>query len=139
LETVFQRPENLKYPRIRQFGAMFLNTAPVGFVDPEARRPVRFVREGGGPADCTAPATSMDWPEFTEMIGVRPAPHRKADHQGDDAASRSPHPSKVNRSREDSSIILRQRPVLRKTHVLLSLQFCTDPTRAPPDPITITA
>jgi type 1 glutamine amidotransferase len=79
-ETVFSNDlENLKYSRIRQFDAVFLNST-VGqvFVDPEIREGlVRFVKEGGGLGGLHgASYTSMDWPEFGEMIGASEGPHR---------------------------------------------------------------
>jgi len=92
-ETVFSNDlENLKYPRIRQFDAVFLNST-VGqvFVDPEVRAGLlRFVREGGGLGGLHgASYTSMDWPEFSEMIGASEGPHRveKQTVKVDDAAS----------------------------------------------------
>ncbi len=59
--------------------AIFLNST-VGqvFVDPEIRKAlVRFVREGGGLGGVHgASYTSLDWPEFTEMLGAGEGPHR---------------------------------------------------------------
>ncbi len=92
-ETVFSNDlENLKYPRIREFDAIFLNST-VGqvFVDPEIRAGLlRFVREGGGLGGLHgASYTSMDWPEFSEMIGASEGPHRveKQTVKVDDPAS----------------------------------------------------
>jgi len=79
-EPVFSNDlENLKYPKIRQFDAIFLNST-VGqvFVDPEIRKSLlRFVREGRGLGGVHgASYTSLDWPEFTEMLGAGEGPHR---------------------------------------------------------------
>jgi type 1 glutamine amidotransferase len=79
-EPIFSNDlDNLKYPKIRQFDAIFLNST-VGqvFVDPEIRKAlVRFVREGGGLGGVHgASYTSLDWPEFTEMLGAGEGPHR---------------------------------------------------------------
>ena len=70
---------NLKYPAIRQFDAVFLNsTAGDLFSDPEVLAGLtRFVREGGGLAGIHgATYASMILPEFSEMIGAADGPHR---------------------------------------------------------------
>jgi type 1 glutamine amidotransferase len=81
-EAVFSNDlDNLKYDRIKQFDAVFLNnTVGMVFVDSEVREGLtRFVREGGGLAGNHGVShTSMDWPEFSEMIGVRRGVHREA-------------------------------------------------------------
>ena len=79
-EAIFDNNlDNLKYPKIKQFDAIYLNnTVGMIFVDPEVRAGLlRFVREGGaiGGNHGTSHA-SMDWPEFGEMIGVRRGVHR---------------------------------------------------------------
>ncbi len=70
---------NLKYPAIKQYDAVFLNST-VGqvFVDAEVRAGLlRFVREGGGLGGIHgASFTSMDWPEFMDMLGAGEGPHR---------------------------------------------------------------
>ena len=79
-EAVFSNDlDNLKYDRIRQFDAIFLNnTVGMIFVDPEVREGLlRFVREGGGLAGNHGTShVSMDWPEFHDMIGVVRGIHR---------------------------------------------------------------
>ncbi len=80
-EAVFSNDlENFKYDRIKKFDAVFLNNT-VGqiFVDPEVRMGLsRFVREGGGLAGYHGTShASMDWPEFTEMLGAVEGAHRE--------------------------------------------------------------
>ena len=84
-EAIFSNDlDNLKYDKIRQFDAVFLNnTVGMIFVDPEVRDGlIRFVREGGGLAGNHGTShASMDWPEFHEMIGVRRGVHRENTEQ----------------------------------------------------------
>lgn len=84
-ETVFSNDlENLKYDKLRQFDALFLNnTVGMIFVDPEVRDGLlRFVREGGGLAGIHGVShASMDWPEFSEMIGAWRGVHREPTEQ----------------------------------------------------------
>lgn len=71
--------DNLKYPKIKEYDAILLNnTVGMIFVDPEVRAGLtRFVREGGGLAGNHGTShASMDWPEFSDMIGVRRGVHR---------------------------------------------------------------
>ena len=79
-EAVFSNDlDNLTYPKIKQFDAVYLNnTVGMIFVDPAVRNGlVRFVREGGGLGGNHGTShASMDWPEFHEMIGVRRGVHR---------------------------------------------------------------
>ncbi len=81
-EVVFSNDlDNLKYDKVRQFDAVFLNnTVGMIFVDPEVREGLsRFVREGGGLAGNHGTShASMDWPEFGEMIGTWHGIHREA-------------------------------------------------------------
>jgi type 1 glutamine amidotransferase/sugar phosphate isomerase/epimerase len=77
--------DNLKYDKIRQFDAVFLNnTVGMLFVDPEVRDGlIRFVREGGGLAGYHGTShASMDWPEFGEMLGARQGTHREPTEMG---------------------------------------------------------
>ena len=71
--------DNLRWNKIRQFDAIFLNST-VGqvFVDPEIRTSLlRFIREGGGLGALHGVSyTDMDWPEFTRLIGAGEGPHR---------------------------------------------------------------
>jgi len=72
--------DNLKYPAIKRFDAIFLNnTVGLIFEDPEVRKGlVRYVREGGGlGGNHAAIYASMDWPEFAEMLGAFPSGHRE--------------------------------------------------------------
>jgi type 1 glutamine amidotransferase len=70
---------NLTYDKIKQYDAIFINSA-VGemFPDPAVREGLsRFVREGGGLGGIHGtPWASRDWDEFAEMIGSQSAPHR---------------------------------------------------------------
>jgi type 1 glutamine amidotransferase len=81
-ETVFSNDlDNLKYDKINQFDAVFLNnTVGMIFVDPEVRAGLsRFVREGGGLAGNHGTShASMDWDELHEMIGAWRGVHREA-------------------------------------------------------------
>ena len=79
-EAVFSNDlANLKYDRIKQFDAVYLNnTVGVLFVDPEVREGIlRFVREGGGLGGNHGTShVEMDWPEFHEMLGAWRGIHR---------------------------------------------------------------
>lgn len=70
---------NLKYPNILQYDAVFLNSV-VGeaFSDPAVLDGLlRFVRQGGGVAGIHGSSyASMDMPEYGEMIGAQSGPHR---------------------------------------------------------------
>lgn len=70
---------NLKYPQIREYDAIFLNSN-VGELLPdlEVRDGLaRYVREGGGLGGIHGtPWASRNWDEFGEMIGAKNAPHR---------------------------------------------------------------
>jgi type 1 glutamine amidotransferase/sugar phosphate isomerase/epimerase len=80
-EAVFDNNlDNLKYPKVKDYDAIFLNnTVGMIFVDPEVREGLlRFVREGGGlGGNHSTSHASMDWPEFHEMIGVTRGVHRQ--------------------------------------------------------------
>lgn len=72
-EPTFSNDLNLlKYPKIKEFDAVWLNNV-CGMVhnDPEVREGIlRFVREGGGIGGHHAVTFSdNNWPEFTEMMG----------------------------------------------------------------------
>ncbi|HEY0263063.1 MAG TPA: ThuA domain-containing protein [Granulicella sp.] len=81
-EAIFSNDlENLKYPRIKQYDAIFLNnTVGLIFEDLEVREGLlRFVREGGGLGGNHGTShAGMDWPEFGEMLGARRGVHRQA-------------------------------------------------------------
>lgn len=79
-EPVFSNdPELLKYPRIRQFDAVFFNNV-CGMVhnDPEVREGIlRYVREGGGLGGNHAVTyANLNWPEFADMMGGWAGQHR---------------------------------------------------------------
>jgi type 1 glutamine amidotransferase/sugar phosphate isomerase/epimerase len=86
--------DNLKYPKIQEFDAVFLNNT-VGqiFPDPEIRQSLmRFIREGGGLAGYHGSShASIDWTEFGDMLAARAGSHRdfheKATLKLDDPAS----------------------------------------------------
>jgi type 1 glutamine amidotransferase/HEAT repeat protein/sugar phosphate isomerase/epimerase len=84
-EAVFNNDlDNLKYPAIKQYDAVFLNnTVGMIFVDPDVREGmVRFVREGGGLAGIHGTShASMDWTELSEMTGAWRGVHREATEQ----------------------------------------------------------
>jgi hypothetical protein len=70
---------NLKYDKIKQYDAVFLNSV-VGMVfpDPEVRDGLmRFAREGGGLGGVHGTTyAALDWPEFTDMLGGSAGEHR---------------------------------------------------------------
>jgi hypothetical protein len=79
-EPVFDNNlDNLKYPRIKQYDAVFLNSVvgPV-FSDPEVLDGlVRYVREGGGVAGLHGTTfASQDVREFGELMGAQEGPHQ---------------------------------------------------------------
>ena len=70
---------NLKYPKIKDYDGVFLNSIVGEFAaDPAVRDGLaRFVREGGGMGGIHGtPWASRNWDEFAEMIGSQSAPHR---------------------------------------------------------------
>jgi type 1 glutamine amidotransferase len=72
-EPVFSNDQELlKYPKIKEFDAIWLNNV-CGMVhnDPEVREGIlRFVREGGGIGGHHAVTfANNNWPEFAEMMG----------------------------------------------------------------------
>jgi type 1 glutamine amidotransferase/sugar phosphate isomerase/epimerase len=72
-EPVFSNDLNLlKYPKIKEFDAVYLNNV-CGMVynDPEVREGIlRFVREGGGIGGHHAVTfANNNWPEFAELMG----------------------------------------------------------------------
>ena len=79
-ETEFNNDlNNLKYPKIKEYDGIFLNSI-VGeaLADLAVRDGLeRFVREGGGLGGIHGtPWASRNWDEFAEMIGAQSAPHR---------------------------------------------------------------
>ena len=80
-EAVFSNDlDNLKYGKINQFDAVYLNNT-VGqiFADQAVRDGLsRFVREGGGLAgNHGAGYASLDWKEFGDMLGTVHGVHRE--------------------------------------------------------------
>jgi type 1 glutamine amidotransferase len=79
-ETEFSNDlNNLKYPKIKQYDGVFLNSIVGEFAaDPAVREGLsRFVREGGGMAGIHGtPWASRNWDEFADMIGAQSTPHR---------------------------------------------------------------
>jgi type 1 glutamine amidotransferase len=71
--------DNLKYPRIKQYDGVFLNSVvgPV-FSDPDVLDGlVRYVREGGGVAGLHGVTfASQDVREFGELMGAQEGPHQ---------------------------------------------------------------
>ena len=79
-EPVFDNNlDNLKYPKIKQFDAVFLNSVvgPV-FADPEVIGGLtRYVREGGGVAGLHgSTVASQDVAEFGDLMGAQAGPHK---------------------------------------------------------------
>ena len=82
-EAIFNNDlDNLKYPKIKQYDAIFLNSVvgPV-FSDPDVINGlIRYVREGGGLAAIHGSTfASTDVPEFGELLGGTTAPHKAFD------------------------------------------------------------
>lgn len=76
--------DNLKWPAIKKYDAIFLNnTVGLIFSDPAVREGlIKFVKEGGGLAGIHAAThASLDWPEFSQMIGAYPASHQEPTEQ----------------------------------------------------------
>jgi type 1 glutamine amidotransferase len=94
-EPVFDNNlDNLKYPHIKQYDAVFLNSVvgPV-FSDPDVLDGlIRYVREGGGVAGLHGVTfSSQDVREFGELMGAQEGPHQYNGEPGtlkiDDPAS----------------------------------------------------
>jgi type 1 glutamine amidotransferase len=82
-EPIFNNDlDNLKYPKIKEYDAVFLNSI-VGsvFSDPDVIGGlIRYVREGGGLAAIHGSTfASTDVPEYGELLGATTAPHRAFD------------------------------------------------------------
>jgi type 1 glutamine amidotransferase len=72
--------DNLRYPAIKQFDAIFMNnTVGMIFADATVRESVmQFVQEGGGLAGIHgATHANMDWPDFSKMLGGWGGVHRE--------------------------------------------------------------
>ena len=71
--------ENLKYPKIKEFDAIYLNNVcGMVFPDLQVRESIlRYVREGGGIGGSHAVTyANLNWPEFTDMLGAWSGEHR---------------------------------------------------------------
>jgi type 1 glutamine amidotransferase/sugar phosphate isomerase/epimerase len=69
---------NLRYDKLRQYDALYLNNTVGPIFNAKDLREglLRYVREGGGLAGHHGTArTSIDWPEFGEMLGGHYGPH----------------------------------------------------------------
>jgi type 1 glutamine amidotransferase len=81
--TVFSNDlGNLRYPKVKEYDAIFLNSIVGEFLpDPSMRADLlRYVNEGGGIGGIHGtPWASRNWDEFAEMIGAQSAPHRIED------------------------------------------------------------
>jgi type 1 glutamine amidotransferase len=77
--TFSNDPDLLKYPKIKEFDAVFFNNV-CGMVhnDPAVREGIlRFVREGGGLGGNHAVTyANLNWPEFADMMGGWAGQHR---------------------------------------------------------------
>jgi type 1 glutamine amidotransferase len=140
-EPVFNNDlDNLKYPKIKEYDAVFLNSVvgPV-FSDPDVINGlIRYVREGGGLAAIHGSTfASTDVPEYGELLGATTAPHRAFDVATlkiDDPNS----PITKQFEGHDVSYIdelyhfLPSGPYSReKLHVLMSINLAKSPPRAP--------
>jgi type 1 glutamine amidotransferase/sugar phosphate isomerase/epimerase len=79
-EPIFSNDQELlKYPKIKEFDAVFFNNV-CGMVhnDPDVREGLlRFVREGGGLGGNHAVTyANLNWPEFADMMGGWAGQHR---------------------------------------------------------------
>jgi type 1 glutamine amidotransferase len=77
--TFSNDPELMRYPKIKEFDAVFLsNTCGMVHNDPEVRADLlRYIREGGGIAGTHAVTfTNNNWPEFAELMGGWAGAHR---------------------------------------------------------------
>ena len=79
-EAVFDNDlNNLRYPKIKDYDAVFLNSIVNEFLPDPALRDgfARYVREGGGLGGIHGtPWASRNWTGFADMIGAQSAPHR---------------------------------------------------------------
>jgi type 1 glutamine amidotransferase len=71
--------DNLKYPKVKDYDGIFLNSIVGEFAPDLAVRDglLRFVREGGGVGGVHGtPWASRNWDEFGILFGAKSAPHR---------------------------------------------------------------
>jgi type 1 glutamine amidotransferase len=129
-EPVFSNdPEMLKYPKIKEFDAVFFNNV-CGMVhnDPEVREGIlRFVREGGGLGGNHAVTyANLNWPEFADMMGGWAGMHHVEEQvlKIDDASSplMKPFGSEPFTHTDEFYIFPPSSPYSReKQHVLMSI------------------
>lgn len=141
-EPIFNNDlDNLKYPKIKEYDAVFLNSI-VGsvFSDPDVIAGlIRYVREGGGLAAIHGSTfASTDVPEYGELLGATTAPHRAFDV----ATLRIDDPnSPITKHFEGHDVLSYidelyhfppSGPYSReKLHVLMSINLAKSPPRAP--------
>ena len=127
--TFSNDPELLKYPKIKEFDAVFLNNV-CGMVhnDPEVRDGImRFVREGGGIGGNHAVTyANNNWPEFSDMMGGWSGSHHveKQMLKIDDPASplMKPFGTESFEHTDEFYIFPTHSPYSReKSHVLMSI------------------
>ena len=152
-EPVFSNDPNLlKYPKIKEFDAVFLNNV-CGMVhnDPEVREGIlRFVKEGGGIGGNHAVTyANNNWPEFAEMMGGWSGAHHVETQvvKVDDSNSlltKSFGPASFEHTDEFYHFPMYSPYSREKQHILLSLdveksdmatagRFCQDCTRTDQD------
>ena len=141
-EPIFNNDlDNLKYPKIKEYDAVFLNSI-VGsvFSDPDVINGlIRYVREGGGLAAIHGSTfASTDVPEYGELLGATTAPHRAFDV----ATLKIDDPnSPITKHFEGHDVLSYidelyhfppSGPYSReKLHVLMSINLAKSPPRAP--------
>jgi uncharacterized protein len=140
-EPIFNNDlDNLKYPKIKEYDAVFLNSV-VGsvFSDPDVINGlIRYVREGGGLAAIHGSTfASTDVPEYGELLGATTAPHRAFDV----ATLKIDDPnSPITKQFEGHDVAYIDElyhfppsgPYSReKLHVLMSINLAKSPPRAP--------
>jgi type 1 glutamine amidotransferase len=84
-EPVFNNDlANLRYDKLRQYDALFLNNTVGPILNATEVREglLRYVREGGGLIGYHGTGrASLDWPEFGEMLGAYCGPHTTSDEK----------------------------------------------------------
>ena len=84
-EPVFNNDlANLRYDKLRQYDALFLNNTVGPILNAAEVREglLRYVREGGGLIGYHGTGrASLDWPEFGEMLGAYCGPHTTSDEK----------------------------------------------------------
>jgi len=144
--------ELLKYPKIKEFDAVFLNNiCGMVYNDPEVRAGIlRYVQEGGGMGGNHAVTfANNNWPEFAEMMGGWAGAHHteKLMVKADDPNSplmKSFGPMSFEHTDEFYQFPMYSPYSRQKQHVLMSIdvdksdratnnRFCTECTRTDQD------